>query len=281
MATTTNGDHLRQTMLNGIRDASRNGTAAFNPDDVLSHTLQTIGTPADATIRAAILCYFNDLLRTGAVGLGDVESIDPKFRVRSGPNLLWPHGLCHVTPEGQEVLKQASRDPSNPPGYLAYLDQFTPLDPVTRSYVEEALNTYRACCYKATAVLIGAAVENLVLILRDELRRRLEARGLKPSKGLTAWQAKTALEAVAKQILPDLAGEAKKTGDDQLRQLSEEAAAMLQPAAAEFRKTRNDAGHPASLTPVNAHGVHASLLMFPSTAKLLQRLTRWVTDYYR
>src|SRR5262249_1031797 len=151
----------------------------------------------------------------------------------------WPHGMCHVTTEGEETLKHASRDPINQVGYLAYVDQEAPLDSITRGYVEEALNTYRACCYKATAVLIGAAVERLVFSLRDELAPRLKKRGTKPIKGLDAWQAKTALEAVAQQLRPDLASDAKKTGDEATRKLFEDAAARLQLVAAEFRKTRN------------------------------------------
>jgi hypothetical protein len=280
MPPATNGNRLRQVVLDVIRDASRNGCVSFNPDDVLRQAVDTLGVPSDELLRRAVLCYFNDLLRTGAIGLGDAKSIDPRIRLSAGLGSIWPHGSCHVAPEGEEVLNQASRDPINPPGYLAYMDQETTLGAVTRGYVEEALNTYRACCYKATAVLIGAAVERLVLALRDELLTRLKARGSKPLKGLDAWQVKTALEAVAKQILPDLSAEARKTGDEYLRRLAEDAEARLHPVAAEFRKTRNDAGHPASLTPVNATDVHCNLLLFPSTAKLLQKLTIGVAGYY-
>jgi hypothetical protein len=31
---------------------------------------------------------------------------------------------------------------------------------------------------------------------------------------------------------------------------------------------------------VDAADVHANLLLFPSTGKLLRRLTKWVADYY-
>src|SRR5262249_10944555 len=107
------------------------------------------------------------------------------------------------------------------------------------------------------------------------------AAGKRPAKGLDAWQVKTALEAVAKQILPDLQGEARKTRDEALRTLAEQAEARLGPTAAEFRKIRNDAGHAASLDPVTPADVHASLLLFPSTAKLLRRLRQWVIDYHQ
>ncbi len=226
------------------------------------------------TPSSAVLSYFNDLLRAGVVGLGEI----PRPGKRLGQ---WPNGLCHITRAGEATLAQASRDPINQAGYLAYLDQEAKLDGVTKGYIEEALNTYRTCCYKATAVMIGAAVENLVMNLRDELQHRLAATDAKVPKGLTEWAAKKVLEAIADKILPDLAADGRKSGDEAIRNLSEEAEARLRPAAAEFRKTRNDAGHPASLTPVNPADVHCNLLLFPSTAKLLQRLSRWVGDYYK
>jgi hypothetical protein len=281
MASAVNGSKIPEAMLDAIRANSRNGSVSFSPDDVMKQVVGQLNAASDEDLKRAVLCYFNDLLRTGVVGIGDKESIDPKIRVSFGPTAEWPHGKCYLTPDGKEVLNQASRDPINSPGYLAYLDQEATLDDVTRGYVVEALNTYRACCYKATAVLIGAAVERLVLALRDELRTRLNAIRSKPTKGLDAWQVKTALEAIAKQILPDLSAEARKTGDENVKKLEEDSQARLLPVAAEFRKIRNDAGHPASLTPVNPSDVHCNLLLFPSTARLLQRLKEWVVSYYR
>ncbi len=281
MGLSLNAGKIPEAMLDAIRANSSNGSVSFSPDDVIKQVVGQLNAASDEDLKRAVLCYFNDLLRAGVVGIGDKDYVDPKRRVSAGPTAEWPHGKCYLTPDGKEVLTQASRDPINSPGYLAYLDQEATLDDVTRGYVEEALSTYRACCYKATAVLIGAAVEKLVLALCDELRMRLNAIGSKPTKGLDAWQVKTVLEAIAKQILPDLSGDARKSGDESLRKLEEDSQARLLPVAAEFRKIRNDAGHPASLTPVNPSDVHCNLLLFPSTARLLQRLKQWVISYYR
>jgi hypothetical protein len=149
-------------------------------------------------LRNSVLAYWNELLRCGHLGFGNCEA-----------RKNWEAGPCFVTEVGRKGLENADRDPSNPAGYLAYLDREAAIDSVTRGYVEESLNAYRAGCYKATAVLIGAAVENLVLILRDELAARLKSGGKIP-KGLDAWQVKTALDAATGKILPDLALEAKK-----------------------------------------------------------------------
>jgi hypothetical protein len=109
----------------------------------------------------------------------------------------------------------------------------------------------------------------------------LKARGDQVPKDLDeAWQVKKVLELIADKVLRDLSADAKRRKDDELRLLHEDAEARLRPVAAEFRKTRNAAGHPASLGPVHPADVHANMLLFPSTAKLLARLKKWVTDYY-
>ena len=74
--------------------------------------------------------------------------------------------------------------------------------------------------------------------------------------------------------------DAKRRPDEIVRKLREDAESRLLPIAAEFRRLRNDAGHPASLGPVDPADVHANLLLFPSTAKLFKRLRDWVVSYY-
>jgi hypothetical protein len=80
--------------------------------------------------------------------------------------------------------------------------------------------------------------------------------------------------------LDDLADEFKKTKDENVRKLREDAESRLAPIAAEFRRTRNSAGHPASLDPVNPADVHANLLLFPSAVNLIARLKEWVIKHY-
>jgi hypothetical protein len=46
--------------------------------------------------------------------------------------------------------------------------------------------------------------------------------------------------------------------------------------AQQIRATRNDAGHPTSIDPVTADGLHASLLIFPELARLAGHLSEWV-----
>jgi hypothetical protein len=259
---------VRQTVLEIIKEESRNGQDSFGPGRVKQLTIQRIGNSHSRPTELAFLTFWNELLRGGLIAMGDSNST------------TWDPLKFFVTDEGKKSLEHASRDPINPTGYLLYLDQELSLDSVTRGYVEEALNTYRTCCYRATAVLIAAAIERLVLDLRDELFKLLNAKSFVVPKGLSAWQVKTVVEAIAEKLIPDLANDAKTKKDEQIRKLQDDAEARLHPIAAEFRKTRNDAGHPASLDPVHPADVHANLLLFPYTAKLLSRLREWVLTYY-
>jgi hypothetical protein len=220
----------------------------------------------DTEVRNAALHCLNNFLRGGIIGLGSE---------RQG---TWHPSLCFLTEHGKTSAEQASRDPINRAGYLAYLEQDAPLDPTTKGYVEEALDTYRSCCYRATAFLIGAAVENLVLDLRDELLERLKKTGLTPPNGLDDWSVKKVIEAIAARVLPDLRS-ASKT-DDGIRKLKEDAESRLAPIAAEFRRLRNEAGHPAALAPIQPADAHANLLLFPPTVKLLRQLKEWVANFY-
>ncbi len=260
---------VRQVVLENIKEESRNGQDSFGFERVKTKTVARIGNSHSRPIELAVLTFWNELLRGGLIAMGNSNAT------------MWDPLKFFMTDEGTKSLEHASRDPINQTGYLAYLDQEITLDSVTRGYVEEALNTYRACCYKATAVLIGAAVENLILDLRDALVVNLKAKQIRLPKGVEAWQVKTALEAIADKVLVDLNDEAKKTKDDGLRKLRDDAEARLHPIAADFRKTRNDAGHPASLEPVHSADVHANLLVFPYTAKLLGRLKEWVNKHYQ
>jgi hypothetical protein len=104
----------------------------------------------DRSVEQALLIVFYDLFRTGYLSWGcDLPNPNPPF--------------FHVTDLGRQALALRSRDPANPDGYLAHLRDRTAIGPVTDSYVTDALNTFNAACFKATAVMVGAAAESLVL----------------------------------------------------------------------------------------------------------------------
>lgn len=265
MSDSTEKKSVQQAMLERIAISSSGGRTGFPVDEIMQAMKAAVGK--DVTYLDVWTCW-HDLLRGGLL-------------VQSYPELSHTKvGEYFLTEPGKNAAQNASRDPINSNGYLAYLDHEVKIDAVTRGYVEEALNTYRACCYKATAVMIGAATEKLVLDLRDELVQRMKTTGRTVDKKMESMKVKTAFDKVAEKVLDDLNKNVKSTNDEGLRQLHELADAKLHSIAAEFRKTRNDAGHPASLDPIHPADVHCNLLLFPATAKLIARIKKWVVDYY-
>src|SRR3989454_10881710 len=91
------------------------------------------------------------------------------------------------------ALVQTSGAPANPDGYLFHLKNRAAIGPVTASYIAEALNTFNAACFKATAVMVGAAAESLVLEVRDGLVAKLQALSQPVPSGLSDWRVKRLL----------------------------------------------------------------------------------------
>lgn len=212
-------DVIRQTLLEAIMVDSANGKTSIGAERVMGIAASNLGIPHNSPLRLNLLTHWNELIRGGLLGFGT-------------DNGRWSTDACIVTESGKKTLENVSRDPANPAGYLAYLDAEVGLPAIARGYVEEALNTYNACCYKATAVMIGAAVEALVLDLRDTLVTHLKAKSIPVPKDLGVWQAKTVLEMIAKTILPELTNHAKREkGNEDLRRLLEDAGYRLEPLA--------------------------------------------------
>jgi hypothetical protein len=207
-------------------------------------------------LEQAILTQWQDLFRTGLLAWGsDLMNPNP-------PNF-------HVTETGRRALANATRDPSNPAGYLRHLDERATITTLTRSYLVEGLDCYVAGLYKAAAVMVGAAAESVILELRNWVVDRLGDQGQPVPKDLNSWQVRTVTTALADVFE---AGIDKKKNRD----LWERYDAYWSAFTGQIRFVRNEAGHPISIDPVTAETVHASLLVFPELATLAQGLLEWV-----
>src|SRR5262249_19041030 len=142
-----NGATIRQTMLEALAECERRlAELGLTSSEVLTEAAVrlNVGPRSDQGLQRAILAYWHDLVRSGHVAWGsDLLNANPPY--------------CHLTERGKETLRHLSRDPMNPAGYMEYLTQKAHVGPIATAYVEEALQTYGASCYKATAVMIGAA----------------------------------------------------------------------------------------------------------------------------
>jgi hypothetical protein len=197
------------------------------------------------------------LFRTGLIAWGfNLSNPNPPF--------------FHLTERGRNVLKNVTRDPSNPAGYLRHLTSVAQLAPVAMSYLTEGLDCYVAGLHKAAAVMVGGAAESLILDLRDLLIRKLAPLQKSIPKGMEDWKIRTVSEALQHFF--------QMHAPKFRRELREPFEAYWSGFAQQIRATRNEAGHPASVDPVSPDTVHAALLIFPELARLADSLTRWTTE---
>ena len=207
---------------------------------------------------SALLTQWGELFRTGLLAWGlNLSNPNPPF--------------VHVTERGMQALANATRDPSNPVGYLRHLDGKATINPIARSYLTEGLECYSAGFFRAGAVMVGGAGESLILELAETVKRRLLSLGQPVPKALNDWRVKTVADA-----LQALLNSKKNT----LPKTTFESFEAYWPAfIQQIRTARNEAGHPTSIDPVSPDTVHVALLTFPELARLTDELQQWVINH--
>ena len=253
---TVDSQAFRGVLLEICAEYQGQGPGYFQSRPVLNEALKRLELRGDEQEQALLTAWY-DLFRVGVLAWGhNLSNADPPF--------------IHLTEAGRRSLENLSRDPYNPDGYMAVVRPHLSIGSVAESYIEEAVGTFAGGYMKATAVMIGAASESLILNLRDTLVQKLDALGESVPGGLKDWRVKTIRDA-----LSDFLGSRKKQMD---RKLSERFSAYWVAMTDQVRLARNDAGHPASVDPVTQETVHASLLLFPELAALTKDLTTWVNE---
>lgn len=249
-------DPIRSVMLECVQNSARQERGSLSREGVLAYAVRLLRERKIPYRDIDLLECWDEFMRSGMLCWGmDLAN--------QGPSPSW----AHVTERGQRSLERVSRAPENPTGYLASISAAVPTYSVARSYIAEALNTYNAGCFKATAVLAGAAAEALVLDLRDRLVERMEESGRAIPATLKEWRIKIVRDEIERQI-----NSARKSIDRATWERFE----AYWPLSEQLRITRNDAGHPKSVEPVTADAVHASLLIFPEFARLVADLCAWI-----
>ncbi len=130
---------IREALLDVVRklDEKKHG-GNLQQTSVLNAVQEALMPPhGNPQLEEAILTAWNDLFRTGLLSWGfNLNNPDPPF--------------LHLTDTGRKALEHATRDPSNPAGYLRHLESVeVRIGPIARSYVVEALDCYVAGLYKA------------------------------------------------------------------------------------------------------------------------------------
>jgi hypothetical protein len=212
-----------------------------------------LGIRGNHAMEEALLTAFHELFRTGYLAWGfNLSNPSPPF--------------CHVTEQGLKTLAGLSGDPGNPNGYLARVDAIGPVNSIARSYLEEAVHCYVADLTKASAVMVGAAAESVVLELRDTVEAKLNELKKTPPKDLSDWRIARVLHAL-KVVF---------NGCNLPPELKAAYEAYWTAVTQQIRAVRNEAGHPSSVAPITTDTVHASLLIFPDLLKLAGSLRDWV-----
>lgn len=248
---------MRETLLQVIHEQSPKNPidSSLFTNSVLSETSKRLDLHKSGKDQEqALLTLFHDLFRTGYLAWGnDLNNPDPP--------------RFHITDRGRSLLSNLSRDPGNPDGYKTYLKAKSKLNPITESYIEEAIQCYIFDSYKAAAVMVGAASESLILELRDTLVDSFINSGITPDEKLNHWMIKT----VHTKIYALLINEKGKLPN----KLYEEFEANWPAFLHQIRSSRNDAGHPLSINPITRELIYGSLLIFPELARLQMNLIDW------
>lgn len=248
---------IRSTLLTVINEQQPKGATAapLQTGSVIQETARRVGAAYNLELEQALLAQLHDLFRTGYLAWGyNVSNPYPPF--------------CHITSRGRQLLEKLTRDPANPSGYRAHLYSVARINDVARSYIEEGVECYTNGLFKATAVMVGAAAESMILELRDSLVVRLNCLNQRLPKDLDDWRVKRVTDSMHgyfSNVKSKLGGE-----------LRDEFEAYWAAFSQQIRSVRNEAGHPSNVDPVTVETVQASLLLFPELAKLQNKLAAWV-----
>ena len=254
------GPTIRETLLHAIKANEPQGSYDHKPNlqqvAVLETAGRSLGIRQNPELEQALLTEWQDLFRTGLLAWGlNLSNPNPPF--------------FHLTERGRRTLANATRDPSNPAGYMRHLASVATLDPIAMSYLTEGLDCYVNGLFKASAVMVGCAAESVILTLRDSTVQKLMTLGKTVPTSMSDWKIKTVSDA----LRTFFEGYSRNFS----RELREPFEAYWAAFAQQIRATRNDAGHPASVDPVTPDTVHASLLIFPELARLANGLSGWVS----
>lgn len=253
MACSPSGAEIRQVVLEVVAEYSERGPG-FQSESTLKECARRLRLDRTVENEQALLTIWSDLFRIGYLAWGyNLDNTQPPF--------------VHATEPGRRALVHFGRDPANPDGYLAHLRELGPLG-IAGDYISEALASFNAGAFRACAVMVGAAVESLLFDLAGDIRQLLQQRGEPREPRLDVWQVGRVSAAVQEQL--------QRFRSSMPAPLAEAFDIHWGPMLGHIRVTRNDAGHPRSLQTIPEDSAHATLLMFPTAARLTLELRQFV-----
>jgi hypothetical protein len=206
-----------------------------------------------------LLEYFWGLCRIGAVA---VASANPGI----GPIRI---PAMFLTEKGRRLLSQRESSPHDPNRYMeAVKKRVAKTDPVTISYLQEAVEAWTCGLGRSSAVMLGCACERLVFLLADVI----EVGGKCPP-----WSEKLKKKLNSRVFISDVFEDVRAALAhlrDQKKLSKELGDALDRKLSAVFdhaRGLRNQSGHPTDES-VSEDDAEAGLLLFPGFYELADQL---------
>jgi hypothetical protein len=207
---------------------------------------------------AAALEYFWGLARIGAVAVPGAHLTPTTYKM---PGFL-------LTGRGRQLLEKGESSPHNPDKYVAAVrKRAAHPDDIALSYLAEAVEAWRSGLYRSSAVMLGCACEQLVLILGKAMAEQKSLEGSeKVSKALSGRVFISVLFERIRDCLMQLKDRKQLPGE-----LADALDRKLTPIFEYARGLRNESGHPTG-GDVSEEDAEAGLLLFPGFYELVDKL---------
>jgi hypothetical protein len=181
-----------------------------------------------------------------------------------------------LTNYGAEVVREQHWSPVDPDGYLReFAEQSSRSSELCRIYTEEALRCFRGGCYLATAVMLGAASETVMLDLFKTLAEAMKENSQMPE--VSSYEiALSKTQSVFKKYK-----EFKKHFEHIRailpRELNDDLDVQLDGVFTLIRYYRNSSGHPTG-TLVERMAAFTSSVLFVPYCKRIEEVSKWLRD---
>lgn len=176
-----------------------------------------------------------------------------------------------VTEWGKRCLEKGEYLPHDAGLFMERMrKEFPTLDTAIALYLTESLKCFRGATFVASAVMVGVAAEQMMLVLRKAVYDALSSPEKKKRFDDDAQgQIKRVYDAVWKRLDP--------VREQMPERLRESVGVELAGVFELVRKTRNEAGHPTGRS-IEREEAEALLLLFPTYAKTVYAVIGWLAN---
>lgn len=185
----------------------------------------------------------------------------------NSPNWPW----YRITIYGKNVLRNKSPQPHDPDGFLREFTAINPTaDRIVYDYLEEAVHALNTGCFKASAVMLGCASEQLILILHEVFAGAIQdpkkRKAFSKSYRWTIYSKFNRLRSGLESMI--------ETGKLP-RELHEAVRSDLVSGFELIRRHRNSGGHPDIPSNIRRETIFLNLTFFPEYARQVLQLIEY------